>query len=64
MSTTVTNSIDQLLRQAKIAVQQGKRPQARQLIQQAVRQDPQDYRGWLWLATVAQSPQASLEYIN
>ncbi len=57
-------SIDPLLQRAKTAVQQNNKHQARQLLQQAVRQDPQDYRGWLWLATVAQSPQASLEYIN
>jgi lipoprotein-anchoring transpeptidase ErfK/SrfK len=57
-------SIDPLLKQAKTAVQQGQRQKARRLLQQAVRQDPQDFRGWLWLATVAQSPQASLEYIH
>jgi lipoprotein-anchoring transpeptidase ErfK/SrfK len=64
MSSITSSSIDPLLRQAKTAVQQNNKHQARQLLQQAVRQDPQDYRGWLWLATVAQSPQASLEYIN
>ena len=58
------SSIDPLLKQAKAAVQQGQRQLARRLIQQAIRQDPQDYRGWLMLATVAQSPQASLEYVN
>lgn len=63
-SRPATHSIDLLLRQAQTAVQQGNKPQARHLLQQAVRQDPQDYRGWLWLATVAQTPQASLEYIN
>ena len=64
MSSITSSLIDLLLRQAKTAVQQNNKHQARQLLQQAVRQDPQDYRGWLWLATVAQSPQASLEYIN
>ncbi|MCP4422139.1 MAG: L,D-transpeptidase [Chloroflexi bacterium] len=63
-ASSVSPSIDSLLKQAKTAVQQGQRQQARRLLQQAVRQDPQDFRGWLWLATVAQSPQASLEYIN
>jgi lipoprotein-anchoring transpeptidase ErfK/SrfK len=57
-------SIDPLLKQAKTAVQQQNLHEARHLLQQAVQQDPNDYRGWLWLATVAQSPQASLEYIN
>lgn len=68
MSTITTSapahSIDSLLKQAKTAVHKGKRQQARRLMQQAVRQDPQDFRGWLWLATVAQSPQASLEYVS
>lgn len=57
-------SIDLLLNQAKTAVQQKDHAQARRLLQQAVRQDPQDYRGWLWLASVAPTPQASLEYVN
>ncbi|WP_420643708.1 L,D-transpeptidase family protein [Candidatus Leptofilum sp.] len=56
--------IDLLLKQAKTAVQQKNQAQARRLLQQAVRQDPQDYRGWLWLASVAPTPQASLEYVN
>ena len=60
----LSGSIDPLLKQAKTAVQQGNHTQARQLLHQAVRQDPQDYRGWLWLATVAPTPQASLEYVN
>ncbi|VAW34366.1 hypothetical protein MNBD_CHLOROFLEXI01-2819 [hydrothermal vent metagenome] len=69
MSVMTTSSISSppvnlLLKQAKTAVQQGHRQQARRLLQQAVRQNPQDFRGWLWLATVAQSPQASLEYIH
>ena len=63
-ASSISLSIDSLLKQAKTAVQQGQQQQARRLLQQAVRQDPQDYRGWLWLATVAQSPQASLEYVN
>ncbi|MFZ1399569.1 MAG: L,D-transpeptidase family protein [Candidatus Promineifilaceae bacterium] len=57
-------SIDQLLQQAKTAVQHNNPAEARRLLQQAVRQDPQDYRGWLWLASVATTPQASLEYVN
>ncbi|WP_420630909.1 L,D-transpeptidase family protein [Candidatus Leptofilum sp.] len=57
-------TIDLLLNRAKTAVQQKNHAQARRLLQQAVRQDPQDYRGWLWLASVAPTPQASLEYVN
>lgn len=63
-ASQLSSPIDPLLQQAKTAVQQKNKHRARQLLQQAVRQDPQDYRGWLWLATVAQSPQASLEYIS
>ncbi len=57
-------SIDSLLKQAKTAVQQNNPHEARRLLQQAIQQDPNDYRGWLWLATVAHSPQASLEYVK
>ncbi|GJM41418.1 MAG: hypothetical protein DHS20C20_17000 [Ardenticatenaceae bacterium] len=58
------DSIDLLLKEAKTAVRQKNHAQARRLLQQAVREDPQDYRGWLWLASVATTPQASLEYVN
>ena len=61
---TSAPTYDSLLKQAKTAVQRGDRHQARHLLQKAVRQDPQDYRGWLWLATVTQSAQASLEYVH
>ncbi|MCB8979274.1 MAG: L,D-transpeptidase family protein [Ardenticatenaceae bacterium] len=63
-SSRTLTPIDALLKQAKTAVQQKNVHEARRLLQQAVRQDPQDYRAWLWLATVAQSPNASLEYVN
>ncbi len=58
------DAFDYLLQQAKTAVQQKNHAQARRLLQQAIQQDPQDYRGWLWLASVAPTPQASLEYVN
>lgn len=63
-SSRTLTPVDVLLRQAKTAVQQQNFHEARRLLQQAVRQDPQDYRAWLWLATVAPSPHASLEYVN
>lgn len=63
-SSRTLTPIDALLRQAKTAVQQQNFHEARRLLQEAVRQDPQDYRAWLWLATVAQSPHASLEYVH
>ncbi|MCA9897551.1 MAG: L,D-transpeptidase family protein [Ardenticatenaceae bacterium] len=63
-ASNLPGSIDSLLQQAKTAVLQNNHALARRLLQQAVRQDPQDYRGWLWLASVATTPQASLEYVN
>ena len=33
------------------------------MLQQAVRQDPQNYRAWLWLASVTTSARASLDYV-
>lgn len=52
-----------LLKQAQTALKSGRRQQARQLLQQAIRQYPQDYRAWLWLASVTTSPRASLDYV-
>jgi hypothetical protein len=52
------------MRQAREALQAGDRLQARQLLQQAARLHPQNYKVWLWLARVAPSPQASLEYVR
>lgn len=54
----------EFIHQARLAVKAGDRAQARRWLQQAARQDPQNYRVWLWLASVAPSPQASLEYIR
>lgn len=54
----------QLIQQGREAIQAGNKPKARQLLQQAVQQQPQNYAGWLWLASVAASPAASLEYVK
>ena len=53
-----------LIQQAHKAIQAGERRQARHLLQQAIRQNPQDYRAWLWLASFTASPQTSLEYVK
>lgn len=53
-----------LLKTAQEAIQAGRKQEARSLLQQALRQDPKDYRAWLWLAGVTKSPQASLEYVE
>jgi lipoprotein-anchoring transpeptidase ErfK/SrfK len=52
------------IEQAHQAIRAGQKVQARHLLQQSIRQNPQDYRAWLWLASVTASPQASLEYVK
>jgi Tfp pilus assembly protein PilF len=49
-----------LLKQAHKAIQAEEKVKARHLLQQAIREDPQDYRAWLWLASLSASPQAFL----
>lgn len=53
-----------LLKQAHSAIKNSDKGRARHLLQEAIRQDPQDYRAWLWLASVTASPSASLEYVK
>lgn len=53
-----------LLVAAQEAIQAGDKREARRLLEQAIRQSPDDYRAWLWLAGVSSSPQASLAYIQ
>ncbi|NKQ34237.1 MAG: L,D-transpeptidase family protein [Chloroflexi bacterium] len=56
-------SSDELVRRAATAVKQGQSNHARLLLQEAVRRDPQNYRAWLWLASIAPTPQASLDCV-
>lgn len=53
-----------LTQQARYAIQNGHRSQARTLLQQAIQQDPNDYQAWLLLAGVTNSPEQSLQYIE
>lgn len=53
-----------LLQAAQQAIQAGRKQEARSLLQQALRQNPKEYRAWLWLAGVTPSPQASLKYVE
>ena len=53
-----------LLLAAQEAIRVGQRERARQLLRQAIRQNPGDYRSWLWLAGLSTSPNASLAYID
>jgi len=54
----------QLLQAAQEAIQAGRKQEARALLQQALRQNPKEYRAWLWLAGVTSSAQASLKYVE
>lgn len=47
---------------AQAAIRTGDKRVARARLQEAVKQDPQNYRAWLWLAGLAKSPQSSLDY--
>lgn len=53
-----------LLRAAQAAIQAGQRPQARLWLRQAIRQNPGDYRAWLWLGGLTTSPRAALHCIS
>jgi lipoprotein-anchoring transpeptidase ErfK/SrfK len=53
-----------LIQQAKYAIHQGNKSQARALLQQAIQQDPNDFRAWLLLAGATESPEQSLHYIE
>ena len=53
-----------LLKAAQKAIQAGRKQEARSLLQQALRLNPNEYRTWLWLAGVTRSPQASLTYVE
>lgn len=55
---------EELIRQARQAIHTGNRPQARRLLQQAAQQDPQNVTIWLWLAKLAPTAPASLEYVR
>ena len=59
--TTVNGA---LLAQAQKAIDSGQKEHARQLLQQAARQDPADYRPWLYLAGIATSPVASRAFLD
>jgi lipoprotein-anchoring transpeptidase ErfK/SrfK len=52
-----------LLEAARQAAKNGQRRQARELLEEAIRQDPADYRAWLWLSGLSSSPRASLAYV-
>ncbi|MBN1976504.1 MAG: tetratricopeptide repeat protein [Anaerolineae bacterium] len=55
---------DDLLQQGIAALQAGARAQARQLFSQAIRQNPDDERAWLWLSGAVETAQDKLMCLN
>jgi lipoprotein-anchoring transpeptidase ErfK/SrfK len=53
-----------LLKQAYTALKAGRKQEARRLLAQVVAQYPREFRGWLWLASVTESPQEALAYVE
>lgn len=49
---------------ARTAIEQGQRNQARRLLRTVLQTEPENYRAWLWLAGLTESPTASLEYVR
>ena len=58
------SNYEALLQEARQALKNGNSRQARTLLHQALQQKQDDPRAWLWLAGVAASPRASLNYIE
>ncbi len=53
-----------LIRGAQQAIKLGNKPQARHFLQQVVQQDPENFAGWLLLASVTANPQTALAHIK
>lgn len=53
-----------LMRDARIAIKSGQLAQARTLLKQAIRLNPDDHVPWIWLAGVTADPEASLECVR
>lgn len=52
------------VQQARLALKNGQKTEARTLLHQAIRQNPNDYQAWLLLGAAAPTPEKSLEYIQ
>lgn len=52
------------LNQAKVAIRAGHLAEARRLLRQLVRDEPQNYVAWLLLARATPSPQAAMAYVK
>ncbi len=53
-----------LLHQAKQAIKAKQKLPARRLLQQAILADPRDHRAWAWMAALAPSANAGMDYIR
>jgi twitching motility two-component system response regulator PilG len=53
-----------VLQEGIAAAKAGDQPRARQLLQEAVAHDPRSEAAWLWLASVAESPQEALTHLE
>ncbi len=60
----MTSSTSQLIKEGHKALKRGQKVEARRLLQQAAENDPADFRAWLGLAAVAQTPNESLTFID
>lgn len=53
-----------LLLAAQNAIRNGDRPHARQLLEEEIAKNPDNVRAWLWLAGLAPSAAASIDYVR
>ena len=57
-------SSTELINQAVQALENNDLAEARRILRQIVRKDPDNYRAWLWLAGITDASGASLEYVH
>lgn len=60
----MTSTDSPTMQAARAAIEQGQRNQARRLLRTVLQAEPENYRAWLWLAGLTESPTASLEYVR
>jgi cytochrome c-type biogenesis protein CcmH/NrfG len=60
----VKNRTQQLLRDAITAAREGDKARARLLLEEIVEQDEQNEKAWYWLASVAETDEDRILYLN
>ncbi len=60
----VSHKARELLRQGIVITKGGDKRQGRELLLEAVRIDPRSEMAWLWLASVAETPEDSITYLQ